>query len=182
MKLFFYCRLAILIASVASRIAPGPDLHQDLTIVNSTSTFLTATVNLADHDAIWHKAYCRGAALVKAMSLDEQDSTEMLQWPYTQSPWDGDLKPELRKWGYSDDSSGHALVDASCDFTDYYIDDAFVDLGIDPRPAGQGGPNHCFLFEHGYGPTVLPDEHGGLPRLSEQRYEADGKIYKVRRV
>jgi hypothetical protein len=182
MKLFFYCRLAILIASVASRIAPGPDLHQDLTIVNSSSIFLTATIDPVDSDPIWHKAHCRGAALVKAMSLDEHESTMMLEWPYTQSPWDGDLKLELRKWGYLDDDYFHAQVDDSCDFTKYYMKSAFDALGIDPRSALQGGPNHCFELQHGYGPAVILDEDGGIPPLPEQRYEVDGKMYKVRRV
>ncbi|KAH8641412.1 hypothetical protein IG631_04353 [Alternaria alternata] len=182
MKLFFYCHLAILIASVAGSIAPGPDLHQDLTIVNSSSTFLTATVDPEDHDSIWHKTYCRGAALVKAMSLDEQDSTRMLGWPYTQSPWDGDLKLELRKWGYLDDDNHHAMNDNSCDFSKHHIRSAFDALGIDPRSALKGGPNHCFMLEHRFGPTVILDKNGEMPSISKQRYEADGKIYRVRRV
>ncbi|CAN9220041.1 unnamed protein product [Alternaria sp. RS040] len=162
-----------------SVIAPGPDLHQDLTVVDSSSTYLTATVDPEDHDPIWQKAYCRGAALVKAMSLDEQESTRSLGWPYTQSPWDGDLKPELRKWGYLDDDNHHAMNDNSCDFSKHHIKRAFDALGIDPRSARKGGPNHCFMLEHRFGPTVILDKNGEMPNISKQRYEADGKMYRV---
>ena len=56
------------------------------------------------------------------MSLKEDNSNAMLQWPYTQSPWDGDLKPELRKWGYLNDDKAHEQEDSRCNFAAYIAD------------------------------------------------------------
>lgn len=127
----------------------------------------------------WCKAKSRGAKLIKAMSLNNQDAATSLAWPYIQSQWDGDLKTELKTWGYNDDDKGHAQADGSCDFTKD-LGQAFKDLGIDSRSKGRGGPNQCFYVEHMNGPTVIRDEDGEMPYEEEQFYEADGKKYRVR--
>ncbi|KAF2626743.1 hypothetical protein BU25DRAFT_311192, partial [Macroventuria anomochaeta] len=78
------------------------------------------------------------------MMMNDQEAATMLSWPYTQSKWDGDLKPELRKWGYRDNYEGDKEIDAQCDFDKTHeMGDAFKDLKVDSRSAGQGGPNHC---------------------------------------
>jgi hypothetical protein len=118
--------------------------------------------------------------LLKAMTLEKDDAMAMLQWPYTQSPWDGDLKSELRKWGYPDDENIHEQADDLCDFENHHhMRRAFDELGVDARSGGQGGPNHCFKLQHSDNPAVRLDEDGNMPLPSEQRYEVDGTIYKV---
>jgi hypothetical protein len=177
-----------LITLITSRIA-SLELRQGLTFVNSSANAPLkhpAPVTGADtppsppiHDDIWHKAHCRGAALLKAMSLEEDDSMAMLQWPYTQSPWDGDLKSELRKWGYLDDHI-REQADSFCDFENHHhMKRAYDELGVDARSAEQGGPNHCFKLQHSDSPAVKLDEDGNMPLPSEQRYKVDGTIYKV---
>ncbi|KAI4645727.1 hypothetical protein J4E93_005305 [Alternaria ventricosa] len=189
MRLLFYSCFVCLVASATSGLVSRQELHEDFTAINSSSKVSIAAADpvLAvdtppppDHDPIWHKAYCRGAALVRAMSLDEEESNTMLQWPYTQSPWDRDLKPELRKWGWLDDEEENAKVDDSCDFDETLkMKNTFDALDADTRPAGKGGPNHCFRLQHSNGPTVILDKNGKMPYLSSQRYEADGKTYRV---
>jgi hypothetical protein len=133
-------------------------------------------------DAVWRKAHCRGSALLKALTLDEEESSQMLQWPYTQSPWDGDLKDALRTWGYLDEPTTHEQNDHHCDFDNsHHSKRAFEALGLDWRSADQGGPNHCFYVQHANGPAVILDEETHLmPEPRDQRYEVDGTLYKVR--
>ncbi|KAF3054125.1 hypothetical protein E8E11_011824 [Didymella keratinophila] len=135
-------------------------------------------------DAIWCKAKSRGSQLTKTMMLNDQEAAITLQWPYTQSPWDGDLKPELKKWGYKEINSEMNTrdmdIDGQCAFDKTHeLGDAFQALNVDPRPAGKGGPNHCFYVEHMNGPTVIPDQDGTIPTEDKQYYEADGKKYRV---
>jgi hypothetical protein len=190
MNIFFDSCLLRIVGLVTARVASRQQLHQEFTIANSTSKPLLDAFNPAlgvdsplpppSPEAIWHKAYCRGAALARAMSLSEEESNAMLEWPYTQSPWDGDLKPELRTWGYLDDDTEHAKVEDSCDFDKrFFMKNIFSALGVDTRSAGEGGPNHCFKLQHARGPAVILDKNGKMPNLSSQRYVVDEKTYKV---
>jgi hypothetical protein len=131
-------------------------------------------------EALWCKAKSRGIKLIKAMMMDEQEVATTLSWPYVQSPWDGDLKSELRKWGYLDDHGKHKENDNQCEFDKTHeMANAFKDLNVDPRSAGTGGPNHCFYVELEDGPTVIRDEDGELPFEEDQYYMADDKKYQV---
>jgi hypothetical protein len=188
MKFLFFCHVVSLVVSGTGNVTPRSELYEDFTLVNSSSTRFVDAAGPAlgvdpppppsGADAVLHKAYCRGDALSRAMTLGEEESMAMLQWPYIQSPWDGDMKPELRKWGYLDDDSVHANHDGSCDFGKTHImQRAFDALGVDSRSAGNGGPNHSFRLQHSHGPTVILDEKGKMPSLSRQRYTADGKTY-----
>ncbi|KAI4949428.1 hypothetical protein J4E91_005167 [Alternaria rosae] len=189
MKLLSYGCLVCLVASATSVVVSRHELHEEFTAINSSAKVSVAAADplLAvdtppppEHDPIWNKAYCRGAALVRAMSLNEEESNAMLQWPYTQSPWDGGLKPDLRKWGWLDDEEENAKVDEQCDFDETLkMKNTFDTLGVDTRSVGQGGPNHCFRLQHSNGPTVVLDKDGKMPYLSSQRYVADEKMYKV---
>lgn len=132
-------------------------------------------------DAIWSNAVCKGEKLRRAMMLDEDDARKLLAWPHVQSEWDGDLKEELKKWGYSEsDQVAGGIVDNDCNFSvAYTLSSAFKELNIDTRPAGMGGPNRCYQFKHRDGPAVLRGPGGTLPPATEQYYEADGKKYRV---
>ncbi|KAH6639023.1 hypothetical protein C7974DRAFT_410019 [Boeremia exigua] len=133
-----------------------------------------------EQEAIWCKARGRGIKLTKAMMMNEQDAAALLEWPYTQSPWDGDLREELKKWGYKDDFEKDPEINKQCDFDKTHeMADAFRDLGVDSRSALEGGPNHCFYVEHMDGPTVLRDEDGELPFHEDQYYPVDNKKLQV---
>ncbi|KAJ8106913.1 hypothetical protein OPT61_g9226 [Boeremia exigua] len=131
-------------------------------------------------EAIWCKAKSRGYQLMQAMRLDDEEAATTLDWPYTQSPWDGDLRDELEKWGYKDDFEDDEEIDKQCDFDKTHeMADAFKDLGVDPRSKGQGGSNQCFYVEHMNGPTVFRGIDGETPFPEDQNYRADDKILKV---
>jgi len=132
-------------------------------------------------DAIWNNAVCKGEKLRRAMMLDEYDARKLLAWSHVQSEWDGNLKEELKKWGYSEsDQVAGGNVDNECNFSvAYTLSSAFKELEIDTRPAGMGGPNRCYQFKHRDGPTVIRGPGGTLPPVTEQYYEADGKRYRV---
>ena len=103
---------------------------------------------------VWKNAVCWGEKLLRAMVLDEKQARSVLQWPHVQSVWDGDLKEELKIWGYREDNEGGRL-DRQCDFEEgQLIADAFQVLKIDTRSAGMGGPNRCYHFAHRDGPAV----------------------------
>lgn len=138
------------------------------------------TLTPEQEEAIWCKAKSRGVKLIKAMMMDDAEAQTLLSWPYLESPWDGDLKSELRKWGYNDDDEKNKENDDQCDFDKTHeMSEAFSALKVDPRSAGQGGPNHCFYIEHMNGPTVIRDEDGDLPFEEDQHYKVDGKDYQV---
>ncbi|KAF1363730.1 hypothetical protein EJ07DRAFT_102527 [Lizonia empirigonia] len=115
----------------------------------------------------------------EAAILDELEARALLSWPYVQSPWDGDLREELRKWGYQDDEETHQQADLMCDFRIVHsMEHSFEQLHIDPRSAGQGGPNRCFELRHQDGPAVLRLDDGSLPLVRDQVYVAEGRNYR----
>lgn len=150
----------------------------------NVETWGTAPSKFTDEgrNEIWESAVCRGEQLHRAMLLEEEDARKLLTWPHVQSEWDGDLKEELKKWGYSEsDQVAGGVLDTECNFAvTYTLSSAFKDLNIDTRPAGMGGPNRCYKFSHRDGPTVLRRSDGKLPHYSQQYYEADGKKYRAR--
>ncbi|KAH9882553.1 hypothetical protein J1614_000789 [Plenodomus biglobosus] len=114
------------------------------------------------------------------MTLSEDESSALLSWPYTQSPFDGDLKAELRTWGYLDDDTVHEQSDAQCDFDSWHhVNRAFAALSVDTRSKGMGGENHCFFVRHADGPAVIKGQDGTVGPPEEQRYIVDGKTYKI---
>lgn len=151
---------------------------------NEAPTFVPDTSDNAEltpeqKEAVWCKVKSRGYQLSKAMMMNDQTAATMLAWPYTQSPWDGDLRDDLKKWGYRDDFEGDVDVNEHCAFDKKGLGDAFTDIGVDARSSAQGGPNHCFYITHSDGPTVHRDEDGELPFHDGQYYPVDGKDLRV---
>lgn len=132
------------------------------------------------YDKMWNDALCRGERLLHAMTLGELDAAWALGWPYLQSPWDGDLKDEMEKWGWLDTDKNHKNADYFCNFEED-MSNMCKALNIDGRSAEMGGPNHCFFVEHKNGPTVKKNEDGSLPAEVDQKYDAEGKEYRVSR-
>ncbi|KAJ4993440.1 hypothetical protein SVAN01_00988 [Stagonosporopsis vannaccii] len=168
-----------LLHSISALPKAGSDLRDILSFEKSGAGQSKFTEH--ERDTIWDNAVCKGEKLRRAMMLDEDDARKLLTWPHVQSEWDGDLKEELKKWGYSEsDKVAGGFIDNECNFAvAHTLSTAFKDLGIDTRPAGMGGPNHCYQFKHRDGPTVLRRPDGTLPPVGEQFYEADGKRYRI---
>ena len=59
------------------------------------------------------------------------------------------------------------------------IRSAFRGLGLDPREADVGGPNHCFTVIHCNGPAVVRNPDGSLPPEKRQHYIVNGRRYRV---
>lgn len=131
-------------------------------------------------EQIWCKAVSKGSTLSQAALLDETEARVLLSWPYVKSPWEGDLKAELRRWGYLDDEQVHKQADIFCDFEVHHqMTRSFGDLHIDPRSAAKGGPNRCYNLKHRDGPAVHRNTNGALPPTDEQFYTVDGREYRV---
>jgi hypothetical protein len=125
----------------------------------------------------WKDAVCRSQNLLRAMTLNENESRQYLQWPYVESPWVGDQTAALAKWGWAD--RAEHWDQQYCDFNNRDLTRTFNDLGIDMRSAENGGTSHCFCPRHQDGPTVRKIG-GKVPSLERQRYDVDGKLYRVR--
>lgn len=100
-----------------------------------------------------------------------------------QTPFEGDGREELAKWGFDDSDELSKEVEKDCDFEKYHhIETAFQELGLDTKAAKDGGPNKCFKINHRDGPAIkrLPD--GSLPSEANQYYDVCGKEYRVRLV
>ena len=97
-----------------------------------------------------------------------------------QSPFTGDGKAELAKWGFDNSDALSATVAKECDFDGYHkIKAAFDELGLDTRSSKDGGPNHCFKVNHRDGVAIKRNEDGSLPSEAKQYYDVCGKEYRV---
>ncbi|OAL46986.1 hypothetical protein IQ07DRAFT_634568 [Pyrenochaeta sp. DS3sAY3a] len=194
MKLQIAILLCALLGLVLGRLEPPPpdhrnDLNSSYALFNATypkdwlsPDFAGDTPPPEDPDEkIWRKAVCRGEKLLKAMVLDEIDSSVLLSWPYTQSPWDGPMHDELVKWGYNDDEELHDEYQHLCHFQDRFQNArrALEAMGVDWRSTEVGGDNECFALFHYNGPNVKLDNNGRMPAVRHQRYDADGREYRV---
>lgn len=91
----------------------------------------TPPTNPTPVDKIYFDARCRGSNLMKAMTLDEAESSELLKWPYTHSPWDGGLQHDFATWGYHEVAPDDHELEAACDFeTHHEMSRIFQDLEI----------------------------------------------------
>jgi hypothetical protein len=126
--------------------------------------------------AEWSKALCKGVRLTQGMIVDEGKAAEFVT--PVRSRWSGDLAQEFMTWGYREVPSAR---DSRCDFGPdvHELQRAFATMGIDPRPASEGGPNACYHVEHMYGPAVIRSPDGSWPKPEEQTYRVTEKVYRV---
>ncbi|KAJ4382935.1 Mitochondrial import inner membrane translocase subunit tim8 [Didymella sp. IMI 355093] len=130
------------------------------------------------YEKLWNDALCRGERLLHVMTLGELDAAWALGWPYLHSLWDGDLKNELKTWGWLDTDDNHKNSDYFCNFEEE-MGNMFKGLNIDGRSAEMGGPNHCFYIEHKNGPTVKKNSDSSLSAEVDQKYDVQSKGYRV---
>jgi hypothetical protein len=97
-----------------------------------------------------------------------------------QSPFDGDGREDLKKWGFDDSDALSDGIKNDCDFDKYHnIKAAFDELGLDTRAKKDGGPNQCFKVNHRDGPAIKRKEDGTLPSEANQYYDVCGKEYRA---
>lgn len=97
-----------------------------------------------------------------------------------QSPFTGDGRADLAKWGFDDSDALSASVAKECDFDAYHhIKAAFDEIGLDTKASKDGGSNHCFKVNHRDGPAIKRNEDGSLPSEAKQYYDVCGKEYRV---
>lgn len=162
------------------RVPADTDAHASWTIKYRLTSNITETLSKRDLylDRIWYKAVCSGQKIFQALSTDSGTAGRFIA-PVTSS-WDGAMVEEMKTWGYNDNSG---LYDSQCDFKYEFLHNlgvAFQAMGIDPKSAGQGGPNQCFSIEHQNGPKIPRRPDGRLPPNSQQYYTApDGLQYRV---
>ena len=119
----------------------------------------------------WEKTVDRGRRLDLAMRLSTPEGSSYIN--PIQSPWDGTLVREMKKWGYRDgyneEHNSH-----ECDFADRVprLVPVFEDLKMNAMSKEEGGDNQCFYFQHGERYDEAPPE--------ERTYTVDGKKYVVK--
>jgi hypothetical protein len=132
-------------------------------------------------DEVWKKAQCKGENLNIAMTLDDDGAHSVLNnMPYIQSPWDGTMEDDLRKWGYSEGGEKE-VKKCEQDLADLKdINTALKALGTDYTSARNGGPNHCYNARHRDSPNIHLVDGKKPSRVSKQWFTVDGKEYRVR--
>jgi hypothetical protein len=161
-----------------------PDQVRALNVVGDSiysfnSTKIETTV--ANDDQQWTDNVARGRKLLAAMKGSDLEAAAAYGMGTTaKSVFDGDLRDEMKKWGWNDNTEKQQKAyDMNCDFLGYHkIGGCFRELGLDTKSKGKGGPNECFVAEHWDGPAVKKTV-GIMPKPKNQRYEVCKVKYRV---
>ncbi|KAF2447265.1 hypothetical protein P171DRAFT_430173 [Karstenula rhodostoma CBS 690.94] len=124
-------------------------------------------------DEDWKDASCKGGRLIGLMlGTDEEagpkiESTKDNNPPSAKSEWQGDLKQELKTWGWHDDYVEDVYADM--DYLD--VTSVVEALRINGKPKGDGGNNIAYHIQH-----MDPNAN---PKDKLQTYKVDGKEYRA---
>jgi hypothetical protein len=112
---------------------------------------------------------CRGYAILKAMTLEEDPCKEALGWRYCQSIWSGN---ELTDWGYHvNDAGDFNNCEKSIEgLTWNGMKRAFEDMQIDPRSTKDQGPTQCFYVKHYKGNTPTGNDQWYYNPTTQKSY------------
>ncbi|EUC41771.1 hypothetical protein COCMIDRAFT_29507 [Bipolaris oryzae ATCC 44560] len=192
MKLqFIFVGLIATLASARVVVSPSPS-PENVTHVNVT----LADVASIDSDSS-STAYTfaeptkfeKSAEIGRTLDAAMKSKDSIARWFFKdfpnfqetcQSPFDGDGREELARWGFDDSEKLRKEVEKECDFDAYHgIKPAFDEVGLDTKAEKDGGPNKCFKINHRDGSAIkrLPD--GSLPLESKQYYDVCGKEYRA---
>ncbi|KAJ4356279.1 uncharacterized protein N0V89_004310 [Didymosphaeria variabile] len=130
-------------------------------------------------DKEWKAAVCRGGQLIDSMLASDEEAgrniqnTKQAHPASARSEWQGDLKQELRTWGWHDfySSSAHADMDH------WQVSSVVEALGINGKPKAEGGNNVPYDVQH-WDPDAK-DEKGNDINKRNQKYKVDDKEYRV---
>ncbi|KAI4609228.1 uncharacterized protein J4E87_011057 [Alternaria ethzedia] len=158
-----------------------PEDHAAATFDPST---VHTTADPPPPNAKYDKAVSTGQTLDSAMKSKDNIARWLFkdfpQYAETcQSPFTGDGRADLAKWGFDDSDALSEKIKNECDFDAYHkIKAAFDEIGLDTKAAKDGGPNRCFKVNHRDGPAIKRDEKGELPNEAKQYYDATGASYE----
>ncbi|KAH6625587.1 hypothetical protein C7974DRAFT_313491 [Boeremia exigua] len=176
--------VALTVPQSASSIG-GKDDHSFnfTTLVDVGADWTDDVTTTANDEQKWASNVARGRKLLAAMKGTDAEAAAIWKMEGTaKSSFDGDLKTEMKQWGWNDnpDKQKKAL-DPQCDVAVYHkIGRAFEELGLGTKSKNAGGPNECFIAEHWSGPTIKKNLLGKLPKPEDQKYKAcDGNKYRV---
>jgi hypothetical protein len=118
---------------------------------------------------VYYKMQCRGYAILKAMTLEEDPCKEALGWRYCQSIWSGN---ELTDWGYHvNDAGDFNNCEKSIEgLTWNGMKRAFEDMQIDPRSTKDQGPTQCFYVKHYKGNTPTGNDQWYYNPTTQKSY------------
>jgi len=191
--------IAVIATLASTHVLPPSDISltnltysanlKDTPIHHVAATFDPSTVHTtADPpppNAKYDKAVSTGQTLDSAMKSKDNIARwifkDFPQYTETcQSPFTGDGRADLAKWGFDDSDALSEKIKNDCDFDAYHkIKAAFDEIGLDTKAAKDGGPNRCFKVNHRDGPAIKRDEKGELPNEVKQYYDVCGREYRV---
>src|SRR5690242_8652788 len=149
-------------------LRPGDDSNQSLPFASLAAGDDPPAIQRSE---AWQKYACRGQKLWQAMTNNKDKAVDYLT--PIDTLFDGTLEEELERWGYIERNDD---ADDLCMF-DTYLRQPLEALDINSKGSVVGGPNECFFFQH-YDPN-MQDEDGFLVPSYNQKYEVDGKTYRV---
>lgn len=192
MKLQFV--FAVLVATLASArvvVCPRPSpehvTHVNFTLADAAS--INSDSSSKAHTFAEPTKFEKSAEIGRTLDAAMKSKDSIARWFFKdfpnfqetcQSPFDGDGREDLARWGFDDSEKLRKEVEKECDFDAYHgIKPAFDELGLDTKAEKDGGPNKCFKINHRDGPAIkrLPD--GSLPLESNQCYYVCGKEYRA---
>lgn len=171
---------ARVVLATEARHAHFPRNIKDILSSIDSEIYLNKPALGVDGPSAWESAVEYGRTLNSAMKSNDQ----VARWFFkdhpnfaetVQSPFDGDLREELKTWGYMDNEVLSNQIKNDCDFDESHdIKRAFDELGLDTKAAKDGGPNQCYRVDHHSGPNIKLNEDGTLPPETRQFYEVCG--------
>ncbi|KAI4661440.1 uncharacterized protein J4E79_005253 [Alternaria viburni] len=135
--------------------------------------------------ALWDKYLEKGNRLMCLMEATDRGagwlSQDTRQPPSAASRWTGDLRAELKLWGWRE---GDMDKGWECEFTKLGLKEAFEGLNLDPRSMyeesgqPQEGANDCYYLQH-YDERSQDseDEDGEMKDVKDQKYYVGGREY-----
>ncbi|KAF1956344.1 hypothetical protein CC80DRAFT_362839, partial [Byssothecium circinans] len=130
-------------------------------------------------DELWDKASCKGGRLVAAMLGTDEDAGKLIDDkrtpPSAASHWQGDLKSELAKWGWTDFPTNNLDDELRGDFDGFWhVESVTHALRLNGKP---GKDNVVYHVEH-WDPHKKDFKGNEIP-MEQQTYEVDGKTYRA---
>lgn len=187
--------LPVLTAALAAAgVVPSPDTSlqsftDGIDDNLSNDTFLDSSSSSTVHTYAEPSKFDKAAEIGRTLDAAMRSKDSVARWFFKdfpnfhetcQSPFDGDGREELKKWGFDDSETLSKDIEKDCDFDKYHgIKAAFDELGLDTRAEKDGGPNKCFKINHRDGPAIKRLSDGTLPSEVNQYYEVCSKEYRV---
>ncbi|CAN9102611.1 unnamed protein product [Alternaria sp. RS040] len=140
-------------------------------LINRKSNKDRPTVAFWDDDHAaevdWKKSAAKGGALMCALEGSDQVAGRQIrdtrEPPSAASRYNSDLKTELHDWYWRETNPSTF----SCSFSEHWhLAHAMRSLGLDGKPASEGGDNQCYRIEH-WNPENRDDKGNQIPAINQ---------------